>query len=163
MGRIKDTIEASVFKRLSEGSAMSDRIAAYFHRASAIIYFIYSMWAILALIDGIPSLILAQGQDWQLLFSAVALVFTGPAAFGATFFPKYARTEMASGLLFVGLMLLYVGILVYSAIYLDGSWAGATIISSILVIPVFRVMVVIILLLEQAKQKRKSRLSRSKD
>ena len=130
-------------------------LASLFHRASATIYACYVVWSIVAIFNGIPSLVAANGSQWQVLFSIAVAITATPAMFGATFWPLFARLEAFAGSAFVGLILLYIGFLVANQLagVGTGSWAGVFLIMSILVIPGCRCVVVIVFLMRQAAER----------
>lgn len=147
-------IGKSVFLPLPKGSSMESMLAAYFHRASATIYFVYCIWSVVAIVLGIPSLIAANGEQWQTIFSISVLIFAAPSCFGATFWPSFARLEAFAGSAFVGLILLYIGFLTSNAIHGLGPWAGVILITSVLVLPGCRVIIVCVFLLRQARSRK---------
>lgn len=154
--------ERSVFKKLDKDVPMADLLAAMFHGMSATIYAIYVFWAIVALVFGIPNLIAANGDVWQNVFSALCLVIAAPACFGATFWPSFARLEALAGSSFIGLIVLYIGTLISNVITHTGSasWADVVIISSVLVMPICRTIIVLVLLIRQAAKEKSERAER---
>lgn len=152
---MRNIINKSVFKRLPKGASMEMTLAIYFHRLSATLYFIYSVWAVIAIFGGIPSLVQANGEQWQVIFSMAALVCTAPATFGATFWPSFARLEMFSGVAFAMLMALYVLVLLRSALFEGGPWAAVVIISSVGVMPICRDVIVVKFLLDQVEDRKR--------
>lgn len=148
----------NVFRKMPEGSSMDSVLAVMFHRLSATLYFIYAIWATVAVIAGIPSLITANGEQWQTIFSIAVFIFAVPAAFGATFWPAFARLELFAGVLFTTLLAIYMFFLVGNALYHEGSWSGLVIIASVLVVPLCRLLIVGRFLIEQA-EKRKQRVA----
>lgn len=153
---VRKWIGKSVFVPLPKASSMESMLATYFHRASSTIYLVYTLWSITSVIYGIPSLIMANGEQWQILFSISVLLFTAPATFGATFWPSFARLEAFAGSGFVGLMLLYEGFLVNNALKDLGpaSWSAPVLIFSIFIIPLCRVIIVFVFLTRQAAERR---------
>lgn len=151
----REIIRRSVFEPVGKGASMEAILASLFHRASATIYFLYVVWAAISIPAGIPSLIAARGTDWQVLFSIAILIATVPACFGAIFWPSFARLEAFMGTAFVGLIILYIGWLVANQVtgVGQGTWAGVFLISSILVMPTCRCVVVIIFLIRQAEER----------
>lgn len=158
LSKLKWLISKSVFAPIGKGAAMEAILAALFHRASATIYMLYGLWAIIGSIYGVPSLIAANGVEWQTLFSIAVAISAAPACFGATFWPSFARMEAFAGTFFVGLILLYMGFLIANQVNQigTGSWSGVFLIASILVIPTCRCVVVIIFLLRQAAMRDKA-------
>lgn len=145
---------ASVFRKMPDDFTMSDVFATLFHRLAATTYLIYSFWAISVLIDGVPSLVRQQGDQWTAIFAAFVLVLTAPACFGATFFPQAARTELFAGAGFVALMAFYYYFLIVDVVTRSGSVAGIVILSSVVVMPIARTVIIIYFLLKQAKQRK---------
>lgn len=137
-------------------------LVALFHRASATLYAIYAAWAVIAFSTGIPSLVAANGQLWQVIFSGLTLITAAPACFGATFWPVFARLEALAGSSFVGLIAVYTATIFYAAVIGEGPWAGVVIILSVLVMPLCRTIVVIVLLLRQSKEDRAIRIQAQK-
>lgn len=148
----KRVLGRSVFAPIGKGASMEAILAALFHRASATIYLMYSLWSIVAIFYGIPSLVAARGTDWQVLFSIGVVICAAPACFGATFWPNFARLEAYAGCAFVGLMILYVALLIGNQLndVGTGSWSGVFLIVSLMIIPACRCIVVIIFLMRQA-------------
>lgn len=149
-------VDKSVFKSLpitpnGSGNSMNDILAVLFHRATATMYLIYSVWATISIVVGIPTLADIQGSEWQIYFSLSVLLTTAPAGLGATFWPAMARTELFAGSSFVAGMLIYLFFSFQRAISGEGSWAGAVILISIIVIPLARTAVITIFLMVQAK------------
>ena len=137
---------ATVFKRQPKESTMESTLTNLFHRASAIIYFIYALWGIAATIYGLPTLVEANGSQWQEMFSLAVAVVSAPAAFGAAFWPAFARLELIAGSSFVGLITVYI---IFSVFYAP-TFASFVLLCSILVIPAARVYIIIRFLLEQS-------------
>lgn len=157
---VQKAIGKSVFLPMPKGSSMESILAIMFHRVSATLYFIYTAWAIVATLTGIPSLIEARGAQWQVIFSLSVLIFSAPSCFGATFWPSFARMELFAGLGFSVLIGIYTLVLAGNALFGLGPWAGVIIISSVAVVPICRVVIVIIFLIRQAdERKAKVRLS----
>ena len=148
------TVTRSVFRRLPRGSSMDSVLAMMFHRLSATLYFIYAVWAVVAVIAGIPSLVTANGTQWQTLFSIAVFIFALPSCIGATFWPTFARLELYSGVLFTTLLFIYIFFLVGNALYHEGSWSGLVIIASVLVVPLVRLLIVCMFLLEQTNERK---------
>lgn len=151
MKHLRKWLSLSVFRRLPKGSSMEHVLSIMFHRLSATLYAIYCAWAVVSIIDGIPSLVAANGSQWQVIFSSAVLIFAAPSAFGATFWPLFARLELYAGLAFTTLLVLYLTYLLGSVLFGDGSWAGVVIIASVLVVPACRFAIVVMFLLQQAE------------
>lgn len=141
----------SVFKSMGKHASMESMLATSFHRASATVYFVYSLWAVAAIVNGIPSIIEANGIDVQTAYSIATLLLAAPACFGATFWPLFARLEAYAGSGFVGLILFYLVTLIWDWAAGDGSITGVIIIASILVIPASRLVIIVVFLIRQAK------------
>lgn len=154
--RMRAMASRSVFARLPKAASMETILAAMFHRLSATLYAIYGVWAIVATVAGIPSLIAANGEQWQTIFSIAVLMCTIPSCIGATFWPVFARLELFSGVIFTTLLAIYIFFLVGNALFNEGSWSGAVIISSVLVVPLVRLIIVFIFLLRQAEVRREA-------
>jgi hypothetical protein len=129
-------------------------LAVMFHRLSASLYLIYCVWAVFAIVDGIPSLVSANGQQWQTLFSMAVLIFAAPSCFGATFWPSFARLELFAGAAFTTLLGIYIFYIIGNALFGGGSWAAVVIISSVVIVPLARLAIVILFLLRQAEGRR---------
>src|SRR5690606_4666668 len=97
----------SVFRRLPEASSMETILSIMLHRLSATLYLIYALWAVISIVKGVPSLIAANGEEWQVMFSIAVLLFAAPSCFGATFWPSYARLELYAGAGFTTLLAIY--------------------------------------------------------
>ena len=141
----------SVFNPMGNHASMESMLATSFHRASATVYFVYTLWAAAAIVNGIPSIIEANGIDVQTAYSIATLLLAAPACFGATFWPLFARLEAYAGSGFVGLILFYLATLLWDWITGDGSITGVIIIASILVIPASRLVIIVVFLIRQAK------------
>jgi hypothetical protein len=150
----KRFVQASVFRKMPDDYTMSDIFAALFHRMAATLYLIYSGWAVLVLVDGVPSLLRQQGGEWTALFAVFVLLTTAPACFGATFFPKAARTELFSGFAFALMLLIYYYFLAIGVLNGTGSIAGFELLTSVIVMPICRTAIIIYFLLKQAKQRK---------
>lgn len=123
-----------------------------FHRGTAVLYFVYIAWAVASIIGGIPTLIQAQGDTFQLLFSSLVLICTLPACIGATFFPLFARLELYAGVAFVSLMVVYLYFLIQRAISGESVIGVSAVVTvSYIVIPLFRSLIIYLFLLRQAK------------
>lgn len=143
-----------MFRPLPSGASMECVLSTMFHRLSATLYLIYSLWALIAIIDGIPSLIRANGEDWQMLFSIAVLLFAAPSCFGATFWPSFARLELFAGAAFTTLLVIYILFVAGNALFGEGSWAGAAIVASVIVVPASRFAIVTRFLLSQAEDRK---------
>ena len=155
MKKLKSIFARSVFRPIPRNAPMNDILAVLFHRLAASVYLIYTLWAIVSIIDGLPSIIRERGDTFQLAFSILVLLTTGPSCLGATFWPLLARIELFFGSSFVGLLILYLYFLVQNALYNTGSWPGFILIWSIIILPACRTVIVVILLLRQAKEGKK--------
>jgi hypothetical protein len=151
---VKRVLAVSVFKPLSKGTAMDSILTAMFHRLSATLYLIYCIWAVVAVIDGIPSLAQANGEQWQTLFSMAVFVFAAPSCFGATFWPNFARLELFAGAGFTTLLGVYVFFLLGNAVFNGSPLSYAVILTSVLVVPLARLIIVVMFLLRQAEERR---------
>lgn len=154
MTSLKDIVTKSVFRSIVPGTAMNDILAIIFHRLSATVYGFYGLWAIISVIDGIPSVIRAEGEAFQFWFSLLIFLTATPACAGAAFWPNLARLELFSGAGFAGLIGFYMYVLLRNVLEADGSWAGWFLIWSIMVLPVCRTIVVILLLLRQERDRK---------
>lgn len=150
---IRSLFNKSVFRRMDKGSSMDTVLSTMFHRLSATLYLIYCVWAVVSIVVGIPSLIQANGEEWQTLFSIAVLALAAPSCFGATFWPSFARMELFAGAMFTSLLCIYVFFLVLGALSGGGSWAGVLIVSSVLVVPAFRFAIVMLFLFKQAEER----------
>ena len=133
---------------------MNDILAVLFHRLAATLYLLYSLWAIVSIITGIPSISRLQGDTFQLIFSSVVLITTAPACVGATFWPILARLELFFSSGFIGLLLLYMYFVIYNILFSHGSWAGSLLVVGYIVLPICRVVIITILLLRQAREEK---------
>lgn len=147
-------LAVSVFRPLAQGTAMDSILTAMFHRLSATLYLIYCIWAVVAIIDGIPSLAQANGEQWQTLFYMAVLVFAAPSCFGATFWPNFARLELFAGAGFTTLLAVYVFFLLGNAFFSGDALSYAVIVTSVLVVPLARLIIVIMFLLRQAEERK---------
>jgi hypothetical protein len=151
---LKRIYRASVFRSM-KGYPMPDVFAAWFHRKAAILYLVYVGWAILQLtIEGAPSLVEQQGDQWTSIFAIFVILTTGPACLGATFFPRLAHIELYAGFLFAVLICVYLFFLVLNVVKGEGSIAGTELIASILVMPVGRTAIISYFLVKQAEADR---------
>lgn len=154
MNWIKSLVGKSVFRKMPPEYTMSDIFATLFHRMAATLYLVYSGWAVLVLLDGVPSLVQQQGEGWTALFATFVLLTTAPACFGATFFPKAARTELFAGLAFALLLLIYYYFLIQNILSGTGSIAGFELLTSVIVMPVCRTAIITYFLVKQAEARR---------
>lgn len=148
-------VNKSVFRRIPPGTTMNEILAVCFHRFAATIYLFYVLWAVVSLVDGIPSIISTQGDLFQVIFSSLVLITAIGACIGVVFWPKLARMELFASTSFSGLVVIYL----YNVLMalLDGTsknWATFILIFSLLVLPVCRIVIMIIFLLRQAKMTR---------
>lgn len=142
----------TVFRRAKPNDSMSDMLALMFHRSTAVLYFVYIAWAIASVIGGIPTLIQAQGDGFQLLFSSLVLLCTLPACIGATFFPLFARLELYAGVAFSSLILVYLYFLIQRAATGESAIGVSVVVTlSYIVIPLCRSFIIYMFLLRQAK------------
>lgn len=144
---------STVFRRQPKEATMESTLTNLFHRVSAIIYFIYALWGIAATVYGLPTLAEANGSQWQEIFSMVVAIVSAPAAFGAAFWPAFARLELIAGSSFVALIVTYIGFSIFYA----PTFASFVLLTSLLVIPVGRVYIIIRFLLEQADAEKASK------
>ena len=104
---IKRVFNATVFAPVSDPHSVSDTLATLFHRSAATTYLIIAIWGVISWFVGLRTLSTLWGdpiQDsYSLLVTAAALI----AFYGATFFPKHARTELMAASALVGLQVLY--------------------------------------------------------
>lgn len=147
-------LAVSVFKPLAQGTAMDTILTAMFHRLSATLYLIYCVWSVVSIIDGISSLAQASGEQWQTLFSMAVLVFAAPSCFGATFWPNFARLELFAGAGLTTLLGIYVFFIFGNAFFSGAAISYAVIVTSVLVVPLARLIIVIMFLLRQAEERR---------
>jgi len=153
MGRIWSM---TVFRRTAIGdSGMNDLLAIFFHRLAATVYLVYTIWAVMSTITGIPSLIRQNGDLWQVIFSVMVFVTAGSSCFGATFWPRTARLELFAGSSFVSLIAVYVFFAIQNVVTGgDGSWAGVVLVFSVMVLPACRTVIVYLFLIRQAAEKK---------
>lgn len=131
-----------------------DTVFAYmFHRTAATVYLIYAGWGLIVGVDGVPSLVYQQGNEWTTLFALAVFATAVPACLGATFFPKYARLELFAGASFAALLLVYFFFLLLNLTQGIGSVAGFEILLSVVVIPIARTFIVMFFLIQQAKER----------
>lgn len=138
---------ATVFRRQPKAASMESTLTNLFHRVSAIVYFIYTVWGVFAITQGLPSLAKTNGEQWQVIFSIVVTLCTAPAAFGAAFWPAFARLELFAGGAFVTLCAWYIGNIFISG---PATLASPILLTSVLALPAARIYVIIKLLLKQA-------------
>lgn len=141
---------SSVFRRTPENFTMSDSFAILFHRLTAATYFMHSVWAVIVIIDGAPSLINQQGQQWTTIFAIFVLALTLPACIGSTFFPQHARTELFAGVSFVALMLVYYYFMVIDTIAQGTPASNMILPLSVVILPICRTSVIVRSLIKQA-------------
>lgn len=153
---IKEAKAKSVFRKMPDDYTMSDIFAALFHRLAATTYLIYSGWAVLVLLNGVPSMVRQQGTDFTTIFAVFVLLTVAPACFGATYFPQAARTELFAGASFIMLMIIYYFFLIQNTIETGGSWAGVVLLLSVVVMPIARTAIIIYFLLKQAKARKRA-------
>lgn len=148
----------SVFQRIPENTAMNDILAILFHRLAATVYLPYFIWAALATFSVLGSFKeqMPHDQVYLALFVVAVLVTSGASCFGATFWPRLARLELFTGASFVGLLVFYLGFALVdifnNPIPSDIRIANWVLLLSILVLPICRTIVVVLLLLRQAKE-----------
>lgn len=148
---LKGIFRRSVFKPIPVDTPMNDVLAVLFHRLAATVYLSYVLWGIVSLIYGLPSIVRAQGAEFQVLFSIGVIVTAAPSCIGSTFWPVLARLELFSSSGFISLLLLYGYFLAMNVIEHGGSPAGIFLIISAAVMPSCRAVVIVVLLLRQAK------------
>lgn len=153
----RDIIHKSVFRRIPKNTPMNDILAVLFHRLAATTYLLYALWAVFAIIDGIPSITRAQGDIFTFWFATAILVVTLPACLGATFWPRLARLELFAGGSFTGLLVFYYFVLFRGVIEQHTSIAGFVILLSVVILPLCRTIVVVLLLIRQAKREQEAR------
>jgi len=151
---LRRVIGRSVFLPMDKKASMETILSIMFHRLSATLYFIYAVWAVVAVINGIPSLVAANGEQWQTIFSIAVFIFAVPSCFGATFWPSFARLELFAGAAFTTLLAIYIFFLVGNALFNGGSWSGFVIIASVMVVPLSRLIIVILFLVKQADERK---------
>jgi hypothetical protein len=157
MMTLKTIVTHSVFRRLLPGTPMDTVLATLFHRSAATMYGIYTLWAIVAFITGIIPIIDGFGTlIGRVIFPALILITAALSGIGASFWPNMARLELFAGSSFVMALIIY--IVYIGARVVSGesgsSWAGFIIATSYLVIPTARTVLVIILLLRQAEERK---------
>lgn len=152
---LQRVIGRSVFLPIAKGSTMESILSVMFHRVSATLYFAYSVWAVVSVIAGIPSLIAANGEQWQTIFSIAVLICALPSCFGATFWPSFARLELFAGAAFSTLLAIYLFYLTGNALFNGGAWAGVVLLTTVLVVPFCRLIIIIMFLLRQAEDRKK--------
>ena len=134
---------------------MDSVLAVLFHRSAATLYFIYSLWAISALVVGILPITENLGSTiGTLVFPLLIVLTAAPAGIGATFWPNMARLELFSGSSFCMVLLIYLYFIGARAVTGEGNWAGLLVSLSFLVIPVARTVIVTLLLLRQAEERK---------
>lgn len=153
-GGVRRIVARSVFKPLPKGTAMDTILTSMFHRLSATLYLIYCAWAVAAIIDGIPSLARANGEQWQTLFSIAVLIFAAPSCFGATFWPSFARLELFAGAAFTSILGIYIFFLFGNSLFHGGAISYVVIVMSVLVVPLARLIIVVVFLLRQAEERK---------
>lgn len=151
---MKRLYDASVFRGKADDCTMSDVFATLFHRLAATLYLLYGAWGGLVAWDGIGSLTRQQGAEWTTIFAMFVLLLTIPACIGATFFPEQARLELYAGAAFSVLMLIYYYFLVVDIVQRGAPLAGLILPLSVVVMPVARSVIVMRLLLMQARARR---------
>ena len=155
MTTLKAIVTHSVFRPIPKGTAMDSVLAMLFHRSAATLYALYALWALIALFMGFPSIEEGLGRTiGNLVFPVLVLSTTIPAGVGATFWPNMARLELFAGSAFAMTMLIYVIFAFVAAFNGSGTWQGAEILLTILIIPVARTVIVIVLLLRQAEDRK---------
>ena len=158
LASVRRLLNVSVFKKIPTDAAMNDILATLFHRATATMYLIYSLWAVVVFSTGLPSVLAAAGDPGVVGLSVAVLVTAGPACLGSTFWPKMARTELVGGSGFAAAMLIYLGFLLWNILFNEGTWAGWVLIWSIVVVPLARTVVIILFLLVQARKRKEAEL-----
>jgi hypothetical protein len=158
LNKLKIIITTSVFKSIPDNTAMNDVLATIFHRFSATVYAFYSLWAVISVFDGLPTIVKAEGDHFQFWFSVLVLITAAPSCLGATFWPHLARIELFFGASFGGLIALYLYFILKNVIEGDGSFAGWFLIWSIMVLPTCRTIVVIVLLVRQERERKAKNL-----
>lgn len=147
-------LQRSVFRKMPKETAMDTLLAQYFHRLAATMYFAYTVWAVVSIVQGIPTIRDQSSDYFQILFSAIIFSTAGPACFGAAFWPSFARLEMAVGSSFTVVLTVYLYFILQNIFFGDGTWPGLVLIASVLVLPVCRSAIVAIFLLRQARQRK---------
>jgi hypothetical protein len=147
----------SVFRPVPSGTHMNAILAILSHRFAATVYLIYAIWAVVSIITGIPTIENEAGTSFQLIFSSLVLIIAGPACVGAAFWPVLARLELFFSSGFLGLLVLYMYFVINNVINNGGSWAGSILVLSYMVLPGYRVLIIIVLLLRQAKEEKEAK------
>lgn len=149
---MRSLLKNTVFEPLEDDWKPDKVLAVLFHRSAATLYLIYFCWGISSIIGRIPSIVEAQGDLFQTVFSALVSIVSGLAFFGALQFPSHARLEMYSAASFATLVFIYEIFLAFT--FFDGfnpSYGPAFLLSlSYLVIPLSRVVFIYVTLVKQA-------------
>lgn len=153
----KAVFNRSVFRPLPHGTPMNDILAMLSHRFAATVYMLYAVWAIVSIITGIPTIVNEAGISFQIIFSSVVLIIAGPACIGATFWPVLARLELFFSSGFLGLLALYMYFVINNVVNNGGSWAGTILILTYMALPAYRVAIITVLLLRQAREEKEAR------
>lgn len=153
----KRVLSKSVFRRIPHGTPMNDILAVLSHRFAATVYLIYAVWAVVSIITGIPSISREAGITFQLILSSLVLIIAGPACIGATFWPILARLELFFSSGFIGLLGLYLYFAINNVLTNNGSWAGSILVLSFIVLPAYRVAIITVLLLRQAREEKEAK------
>lgn len=146
-GMIRNIFNKSVFRPIERGSSMDSILATLFHRGSATLYLMSTLWGVAFLLSG------RNFPDLWSLFLPVAVIVAAPiACLGATFWPIFARLEMVAGSSFVGLVVVYTLFTTWRAIVGFTPWSGVFVLLAMLVFPVARVAVICVFLLRQVRE-----------
>lgn len=149
---MRSLLKNTVFEPLEDDWKPDKVLAVLFHRAAATLYLIYFLWGVSAIIGRIPSLVEAQGDLFQTVFSALTAIVSILAFFGALQFPNRARLEMYSAASLATLVFVY-GIFL-AITFFDGfspTYGPAFLLSlSYLVIPLSRVVFIYVTFVKQA-------------
>ena len=134
---------------------MDTILATMFHRSAATLYFLYFVWASIALVTGILPLTEGLGEMiGRLLFPVLVLITAGGAGVGASFWPNMARLELFAGSAFVMTLLIYLWFIGARVLSGESNLAALIVSLSYVVIPTARTVLVIILLLRQAEERK---------
>ena len=134
---------------------MDTILATMFHRSAATLYFLYALWAAVALVTGIIPITEGLGNFiGRGVFPLLVMVTAAPAGLGAAFWPNMARLELFSGSAFVMTLLIYLWFIGSRTLSGESNWAGFVVSLSYIVIPLVRTILVIILLLRQAEERK---------
>ena len=151
---MRQFISNTVFSPMDKIWIPDKVLAVLFHRSAATLYLIYSLWGITSIFGSLPSIVAAQGDIVQIVFSLMVAPISFAAFVGALYFPKFARLEMYTASALFTLVGLYELVVFWQFTQGNPSYGPQFVLNiSHLVIPGSRVLFIYLTLIKQAGDK----------